>query len=87
MTKEQPPGGTANRHPLPASLVHDLRTPLGQIIGYAELLIEETQEAGGQPSLTHLQKIRAAGLRILALIEQSIEPVCANDSRDEDLSL
>ena len=38
--------GAAPRHAVPAELLHDLRTPLGQIIGYAELLVERAQDAG-----------------------------------------
>ena len=36
----------AARHALPPRLIHDLRTPLNQIIGYSEMLIEQAQEQG-----------------------------------------
>jgi len=52
---------------LSSQLLHDLRSPLNQIIGYSEMLAEEAQ---GQAS-EDLQKIRAAGHRILALIEEN----------------
>ena len=34
------------QHMLPRDLLHDLRTPLGHILGYSELLIEQMKEAG-----------------------------------------
>jgi signal transduction histidine kinase len=51
-------------------LLHDLRSPLNQIIGYADMLCEE---AGVErDGLTvDLGKIRAAGYRILSLLEQN----------------
>ncbi|MDQ3283535.1 MAG: response regulator, partial [Acidobacteriota bacterium] len=63
-------------------LLHDLRTPLNQIIGYSDMLCEE---AGSQcEGLTgDLEKIRAAGYRILTLIEQNFTSVAA---RGESLS-
>ncbi len=75
-----PPGGEAGeRHELPAELIHDLRTPLGQIIGYAELLAERAQEAGNEGIVPDLQKISAAGYRILALMEHNFTAVRAED--------
>ncbi|CAA9333420.1 MAG: hypothetical protein AVDCRST_MAG68-2612 [uncultured Gemmatimonadetes bacterium] len=63
--------GDADRHALPPALLHDLRTPLGQIIGYAELLAERAAEAGDERFAPDLEKISAAGYRILALLEES----------------
>ena len=60
----------ADRHVLSPALLHDLRTPLGQIIGYAELLAERGEEAGDERFVPDLQKISAAGYRMLALIEE-----------------
>ena len=51
---------------LSSQLLHDLRSPLNQIIGYSEML---TEDAEGQPR-EDLQKIRAAGHRMLGLIEE-----------------
>jgi signal transduction histidine kinase len=71
-----PSGGEAGeRHELPAELIHDLRTPLGQIIGYAELLAERAQEAGDEGIVPDLKKISAAGYRILELIESRFTAV------------
>lgn len=61
----------SERHALPAALLHDLRTPLGHIIGYAELLEERAREAGDERFAPDLRKVGAAGYRMLALIEES----------------
>ena len=60
----------ADRHTLSPALLHDLRTPLGQIIGYAELLGERADETGDERFAPDLKKISAAGYRMLALIEE-----------------
>ena len=65
----------AIRHPLPAELVHDLRTPLAHIIGYSEMLMEQAREAGHEDYLPDLQKVNAAGLRLLALFDASVQSV------------
>jgi signal transduction histidine kinase len=61
----------APRHALPPGLIHDLRTPLGQIIGYAELLVERAEEGGDNTNAGDLQKVRAAAYRMLRLIEEN----------------
>ncbi len=48
---------------LPGQLLHDLRSPLNQIIGYSEILAEESAQAD-------VEKIRTAGHRILMLLEE-----------------
>ena len=63
---------------VPAALMHDLRTPLGHIIGYSELMIEQATEAGDDQYLRHLQKMRAAGWLMLQLLDdrfRSVRPV------------
>jgi len=59
---------------LTAKLLHDLRSPLNQIIGYSELLVEE----GTAPD--DIQKIRAAGQRMLALIEENFTSAQDSDA-------
>jgi two-component system, sensor histidine kinase and response regulator len=56
-------------HALPPSLVHDLRTPLNQIIGYSEMLAEQARDAGQPAFVPDLDKVRAAGLRMLSILE------------------
>jgi len=59
------------RTSIPATLLHDLRSPLNQIIGYSELLSEEANAQRREDFVTDLQKVRAAGHRMLALIEEN----------------
>jgi signal transduction histidine kinase len=66
------PGAGAVSHPLPAALIHDLRTQLGQIIGYAELLVEQAGDGSDGGSVTDLRKISAAGDRILEMMDTRI---------------
>lgn len=71
---------------LSSQLLHDLRSPLNQVIGYSEMLTDEAE--GQQGFVADLQKIRAAGLRLLALIEENFTSVeqgpTALDSRSDD---
>ncbi|MBW3572083.1 MAG: hypothetical protein KY467_13365 [Gemmatimonadetes bacterium] len=75
-----PPGSGAARHPLPPELIHDLRTPLTQILGYSEMLIEQAVEAGHHGYVADLRKVNAAGHRLLALIEKNLQPVPPPDA-------
>lgn len=67
------------RHPLPSGLIHDLRTPLNHIIGYSEMMMEETQEATLADLLPHLQKVCAAGHHMLSLINENFLPGVASE--------
>ena len=57
-----------------AQLRHDLRTPLHQIIGYAELLEDEVRDGGQDKYVADLQKVRAAAKRALELVDQTFPP-------------
>lgn len=74
------------RHPVPAALIHDLRTPLGQIIGYTELLVERAHDAGDEATVPDLKKVSAAGYRMLALLEENFASVAAMDGGAPDSS-
>ena len=50
-------------------LQHEVRTPIGQIIGYAELLEEELEDYGAGELSADLQKIRDAASRLLDLVD------------------
>lgn len=52
-------------------LQHDLRTPLGQIIGYSELVEEELEDRGADDLTPDLQRIRAAAERLLELVNST----------------
>ena len=48
---------------------HDLRTPVGHVIGYSEMIEEELSDADVDEHSHDLQAIQNAGQRILALID------------------
>ena len=56
-----------------ASMSHELRTPLNAIIGYSEMMEEEASEAGDTAYVPDLQKVRAAGRHLLALINDVLD--------------
>jgi len=56
-----------------ASMSHELRTPLSAIIGYSELLHDEARERGYSGIIPDLEKIRAAGGHLLALINNILD--------------
>jgi PAS domain S-box-containing protein len=56
-----------------ANMSHELRTPLNAIIGYSEMLEEEAAERGHDDYVPDLQKIRAAGRHLLALINDVLD--------------
>lgn len=53
-------------------LRHDLRTPLNQIIGYSELLLEEAADAGHDDYAPDLERIRGAAKTLLSLINDNL---------------
>lgn len=59
------------RTSLSSKLLHDLRSPLTQIIGYSEMLSEEADGQRRQDFMRDVERIRSAGLRMLALIEEN----------------
>lgn len=61
------------QHMLPRELLHDLRTPLGHVLGYSELLIEQMKEAGDERYIPHVEKIRKAGRELLALMNDNFQ--------------
>ncbi len=61
------------QHMLPSDLLHDLRTPLGHILGYSELLIEQMQEAGHEEFIPYLEKIRIAGHQLLGMMKDNFQ--------------
>ena len=60
-----------------ARLRHDLRTPLHQIIGYAELLEDEVRDAGQEKFLGDLGKIREAARKALEVVDEAVPPTAA----------
>jgi adenylate cyclase len=62
-----------------AKLRHDLRTPLHQIIGYAELLTDEVKDGGHDGYASDLEKIRVAARRALAVVDEAVPPTTGAD--------
>lgn len=60
----------ADRTAVRSQLLHELRTPLNQIIGYSEMLSEDA-DAHPQTLAEDLERITAAGKRMLTLIEEN----------------
>ncbi|HEY7895798.1 MAG TPA: response regulator [Gemmatimonadaceae bacterium] len=56
-----------------ANMSHELRTPLNAIIGYSEMLEEDATDRGHSDYVPDLQKIRAAGRHLLALINDVLD--------------
>ncbi|MDX1531511.1 MAG: response regulator, partial [Rhodothermales bacterium] len=56
-----------------ANMSHELRTPLNAIIGYAEMLVEEAEDAGRADGVEDLQKIQSAGRHLLGLINDVLD--------------
>ncbi len=64
----------AARHSLLGRLRHDLRTPLNAVIGYSEMLLEETGAEGRQAIASELEAVRQGGIRLLSLVNESLGP-------------
>jgi class 3 adenylate cyclase len=55
-----------------ARIRHDLRTPVNAILGYSEMLIEDAQASGREAGVDDLERIRGAGQRLLAVIDDIV---------------
>lgn len=71
MIDDSEPAPVPAQNALPAKLLHDLRTPLGHILGYSELLIEQMQEAKNDEFIPYMEKIRSASTEMLGLINRN----------------
>ena len=56
-----------------ANMSHELRTPLSAVIGYAEMLEEEVEDAGQAHLLPDLRKINDAARHLLGLISDVLD--------------
>lgn len=56
-----------------ANMSHELRTPLNAVIGYAEMLEEDLDDAGIEQSAQDARKIRGAAKHLLALINEILD--------------
>lgn len=55
-----------------ANLRHDLRNPIGQVIGYGEMVMDDLRDLERPDLVADVQKIHAAGKRLLALVEERL---------------
>jgi len=56
-----------------ANMSHELRTPMSAIIGYSEMLIEDTEDLEMLDFCDDLKKIRVAGKHLLGLINDVLD--------------
>jgi signal transduction histidine kinase len=70
----------AVQHMLPRSLLHDMRTPLGHILGYSELMIEQMRERGDNEFIPHLERIRVAGHKLLEIMNDNFQELRPPDA-------
>ncbi len=54
-------------------LQHEVRTPIGQIIGYSELVEEELSDRGDEELAPDLRRIREAAQRLLDLVDGRLQ--------------
>jgi PAS domain S-box-containing protein len=66
--REQSEAANVAKSQFLANMSHELRTPLNAVIMYSELLEEEAVDAGVERFVPDLEKIRAAGKHLLALV-------------------
>lgn len=57
------------------NLKHDLRTPLNHIIGYCEMLLEESANKERPQLVADLERIHIAGRRLLTVINDLFDPL------------
>src|SRR5438552_7964740 len=61
-----------------ASMHHEVRTPLNQVIGYAEMLQEQAKDLGYDSFASDLQKVHTAGRHLLDLIVENFVSIQVN---------
>src|SRR5215471_13485592 len=66
-----------------AHMRHELRTPLNAIIGYSEMLLEDARAEDMADFVPDLEKIQAAGERLLKIVNEILAPTQADEARTE----
>ena len=55
-----------------ANLRHDLRNPIGHVLGYGEMVMDDLRELDRPDLVADVEKIHAAGKRLLALVDERL---------------
>ena len=66
------PGNAASAD-LFRTLRHELRTPINHIVGYSELLLDESEDLGLQTVIDDLRRIHQAGTLLLSLVNDALD--------------
>ena len=77
MSDSTPPVPPTIPQPLPSQLLHDLRTPVHQIVGYVEMLQEDAAEDGNQTLAGDLGKVKTAAANLQKMLEERFVAVRA----------
>jgi signal transduction histidine kinase len=72
---------TANDQ-IPAYLRHEYRTPVNHIVGYSELLIDESRERQLETWVPAFRQIQQGGRRLLELIQNAFRETAGQHGRD-----
>ena len=56
-----------------ANMSHELRTPLNSVIGFANVLLKRRNASLGPAEISYLERIRANGVHLLALINEVLD--------------
>ncbi len=56
-----------------ANMSHELRTPMNAIIGYSEMIMEESEDLGQLEFIPDLKRIQGAGKHLLSLINDILD--------------
>ncbi|MEW6996586.1 response regulator [Colwelliaceae bacterium BS250] len=67
-----------------ANIRHDLKTPVGHILGYSEMLAEDLEDAPWPEFEADLERIHASGNKLLSLIEDLLG---ASKTKIEDIDV
>src|SRR5438874_9203234 len=71
-----------------AHIRHELRTPLGAVIGYSEMLLDDAPAQGRENVIADLQKIHAAGNDLLTHLNAILDPATIDAGQlDGDLEV
>ena len=55
-----------------ADLRHDLRNPIGQVLGYGEMVLDDLRDLDRPDLVADIEKIHAAAKRLLALVDERL---------------